>query len=43
MLRLNPPGCGSASEISQAEEYGVEICKIFPEEKRYTDVSPRVT
>jgi 2-dehydro-3-deoxyphosphogluconate aldolase / (4S)-4-hydroxy-2-oxoglutarate aldolase len=24
------PGCGSASEISQAEEYGVEICKIFP-------------
>jgi len=24
------PGCGSASEISEAEEYGVEICKIFP-------------
>jgi 2-dehydro-3-deoxyphosphogluconate aldolase/(4S)-4-hydroxy-2-oxoglutarate aldolase len=24
------PGCGSASEISRAEEYGVEICKIFP-------------
>jgi len=24
------PGCGSASEISQAEETGVEICKIFP-------------
>jgi 2-dehydro-3-deoxyphosphogluconate aldolase / (4S)-4-hydroxy-2-oxoglutarate aldolase len=24
------PGCGSASEISQAEENGVEICKIFP-------------
>ena len=24
------PGCGSAAEISQAEEYGVEICKIFP-------------
>lgn len=24
------PGCGSASEISAAEEYGVEICKIFP-------------
>jgi 2-dehydro-3-deoxyphosphogluconate aldolase / (4S)-4-hydroxy-2-oxoglutarate aldolase len=24
------PGCGSATEISQAEEYGVEICKIFP-------------
>jgi len=24
------PGCGSASEISQAEEFGVEICKIFP-------------
>jgi 2-dehydro-3-deoxyphosphogluconate aldolase/(4S)-4-hydroxy-2-oxoglutarate aldolase len=27
------PGCGSASEISQAEEYGVEICKIFPGEE----------
>jgi hypothetical protein len=24
------PGCGSASEISQAEELGVEIVKIFP-------------
>ena len=24
------PGCGSPSEISQAEELGVEICKVFP-------------
>jgi 2-dehydro-3-deoxyphosphogluconate aldolase/(4S)-4-hydroxy-2-oxoglutarate aldolase len=24
------PGCGSVSEISTAEELGVEICKIFP-------------
>ena len=24
------PGCGGAAEISQAEEYGAEICKIFP-------------
>jgi 2-dehydro-3-deoxyphosphogluconate aldolase / (4S)-4-hydroxy-2-oxoglutarate aldolase len=24
------PGCGSASEISQAEELGCEILKIFP-------------
>ena len=24
------PGCGTLSEISQAEEYGVEIVKIFP-------------
>jgi len=24
------PGCGSVNEISQAEELGVEICKIFP-------------
>jgi len=24
------PGCGSVSEISQAESLGVEICKIFP-------------
>ncbi len=24
------PGCGSVSEISRAEELGVEICKIFP-------------
>ncbi len=27
------PGCGSASEISQAEELGCEICKIFPAEE----------
>lgn len=24
------PGCATASEISEAEELGVEICKIFP-------------
>jgi 2-dehydro-3-deoxyphosphogluconate aldolase/(4S)-4-hydroxy-2-oxoglutarate aldolase len=24
------PGCGSASEVSNAEELGSEICKIFP-------------
>jgi len=24
------PGCGTASEISAAEELGVEICKLFP-------------
>lgn len=24
------PGCGSASEIGQAEELGVEIVKVFP-------------
>jgi 2-dehydro-3-deoxyphosphogluconate aldolase/(4S)-4-hydroxy-2-oxoglutarate aldolase len=24
------PGCGSVSEISTAEELGVEICKVFP-------------
>jgi 2-dehydro-3-deoxyphosphogluconate aldolase/(4S)-4-hydroxy-2-oxoglutarate aldolase len=24
------PGCGSVTEISRAEEYGAEICKIFP-------------
>jgi 2-dehydro-3-deoxyphosphogluconate aldolase/(4S)-4-hydroxy-2-oxoglutarate aldolase len=24
------PGCGSVTEISAAEELGVEICKIFP-------------
>ena len=24
------PGCGSATEISQAEELGVEIVKVFP-------------
>ncbi|MBM4428948.1 MAG: bifunctional 4-hydroxy-2-oxoglutarate aldolase/2-dehydro-3-deoxy-phosphogluconate aldolase [Chloroflexi bacterium] len=27
------PGCGSASEISEAEELGVEICKLFPAEQ----------
>jgi 2-dehydro-3-deoxyphosphogluconate aldolase/(4S)-4-hydroxy-2-oxoglutarate aldolase len=27
------PGCGSASEVSQAEELGCEICKIFPGEE----------
>jgi 2-dehydro-3-deoxyphosphogluconate aldolase/(4S)-4-hydroxy-2-oxoglutarate aldolase len=27
---LYSPGCGSVSEISQAEELGVEIVKIFP-------------
>jgi 2-dehydro-3-deoxyphosphogluconate aldolase/(4S)-4-hydroxy-2-oxoglutarate aldolase len=27
------PGCGSVSEISQAEELGVEICKVFPGEQ----------
>jgi len=27
------PGCGSVSEISQAEELGVEIVKIFPGEE----------
>ncbi|OXU16125.1 bifunctional 4-hydroxy-2-oxoglutarate aldolase/2-dehydro-3-deoxy-phosphogluconate aldolase [Sedimentisphaera salicampi] len=27
------PGCGSASEIHQAHELGVEICKIFPGEQ----------
>ncbi len=27
------PGCGSASEISEAEELGCEICKIFPGEE----------
>lgn len=26
------PGCGSATEISVAEEYGVEIAKVFPGE-----------
>ncbi len=26
------PGCGSVSEISQAEELGAEICKVFPGE-----------
>lgn len=26
------PGCGTVSEISQAEELGVEICKVFPGE-----------
>lgn len=24
------PGCGSATEISNAEELGAEICKVFP-------------
>jgi len=24
------PGCGSATELGQAEEMGVEICKVFP-------------
>ncbi len=24
------PGCGSATEISNAEEMGAEICKVFP-------------
>ena len=24
------PGCGSATEIHNAETYGVEICKVFP-------------
>ena len=24
------PGCGSATEIHEAERLGVEICKIFP-------------
>jgi 2-dehydro-3-deoxyphosphogluconate aldolase / (4S)-4-hydroxy-2-oxoglutarate aldolase len=27
------PGCGSASEISQAEELGCEIVKVFPGDK----------
>ncbi|MEW5815013.1 MAG: bifunctional 4-hydroxy-2-oxoglutarate aldolase/2-dehydro-3-deoxy-phosphogluconate aldolase [Spirochaetota bacterium] len=27
------PGCGTASEISLAEEYGVDIVKIFPGEE----------
>jgi len=26
------PGCGSATEISAAQEWGVEICKVFPGE-----------
>ena len=29
------PGCGTLSEISQAEELGVEICKIFPERNHF--------
>ncbi len=24
------PGCGSVSELSEAEELGVELCKVFP-------------
>jgi 2-dehydro-3-deoxyphosphogluconate aldolase/(4S)-4-hydroxy-2-oxoglutarate aldolase len=27
------PGCGSTSEVSQAEELGVELCKVFPGEE----------
>jgi 2-dehydro-3-deoxyphosphogluconate aldolase/(4S)-4-hydroxy-2-oxoglutarate aldolase len=27
------PGCGSVTEISEAEELGVEICKMFPGEE----------
>ncbi len=27
------PGCGSVTEISQAEELGVELCKVFPGEQ----------
>jgi 2-dehydro-3-deoxyphosphogluconate aldolase / (4S)-4-hydroxy-2-oxoglutarate aldolase len=27
------PGCGSVSEVSQAEELGCEICKVFPGEE----------
>lgn len=27
---LYSPGCGTATEISKAEEWGVEICKVFP-------------
>ena len=26
------PGCGSVTEIANAEEWGVEICKLFPAE-----------
>jgi 2-dehydro-3-deoxyphosphogluconate aldolase/(4S)-4-hydroxy-2-oxoglutarate aldolase len=26
------PGCATETEIATAEEYGVEICKIFPGE-----------
>ena len=29
---LYMPGCATATEISTAEEYGAEICKIFPGE-----------
>jgi 2-dehydro-3-deoxyphosphogluconate aldolase/(4S)-4-hydroxy-2-oxoglutarate aldolase len=29
---LYMPGCGTETEISAAEEYGAEICKIFPGE-----------
>jgi len=29
---LYMPGCATETEISTAEEYGVEICKIFPGE-----------
>ncbi|OGJ88366.1 MAG: bifunctional 4-hydroxy-2-oxoglutarate aldolase/2-dehydro-3-deoxy-phosphogluconate aldolase [Candidatus Raymondbacteria bacterium RifOxyA12_full_50_37] len=27
------PGCGSATEIANAQELGVEICKVFPGEQ----------
>jgi 2-dehydro-3-deoxyphosphogluconate aldolase/(4S)-4-hydroxy-2-oxoglutarate aldolase len=27
------PGCGSVTEIAEAEELGIEICKIFPGEE----------
>jgi 2-dehydro-3-deoxyphosphogluconate aldolase/(4S)-4-hydroxy-2-oxoglutarate aldolase len=27
------PGCGSVTEIAVAEEWGVEICKVFPGRK----------
>ncbi len=29
---LYMPGCGTETEISTAEEYGAEICKVFPGE-----------
>ena len=31
-LRLVPycPGCGSASEVSAAQEAGCDLCKVFP-------------
>lgn len=27
---LYVPGCGTVSEVGQAQEYGCEICKVFP-------------